>query len=169
MASKEGAGPGPQKRSIWQTLWALLRLRCPGCHKARLFRGWFTMNDPCPVCGIIFQREEGYFLGAMYVSYFIGCALLTGAYLLGTSLLPHWHAHAVLACLVLLYVPLTPIMFRYARAIWIYVDRWVFPGDVAATAYEKVRAREIAEKARRGPPGGGGPVGGNGRGQGRPG
>ena len=34
-----------------------------------MFRGVFAMNDPCPVCGLLFKREEGTFLGAMYVSY----------------------------------------------------------------------------------------------------
>src|SRR5436305_13601199 len=86
--------------SAWQALGALLRQRCPRCHKGRLFRGWFAMNDPCPVCGLIFQREEGYFLGAMYVSYLLGAVLLGAGYFVGTTLLPAWHEHAVLALLL---------------------------------------------------------------------
>ena len=27
------------------------------------------MHEYCPVCGLKFEREEGYFLGAMYISY----------------------------------------------------------------------------------------------------
>src|SRR5690242_14056243 len=52
-----------------RTLWAILRERCPRCRTGRIFRGVFAMNDPCPDCGLLFQREEGYFLGAMYISY----------------------------------------------------------------------------------------------------
>jgi hypothetical protein len=33
------------------------------------------MHEYCPVCGLKFEREEGYFLGAMYISY--GLALFT--------------------------------------------------------------------------------------------
>ena len=33
------------------------------------------MCDRCAVCGLKFQREEGYFLGAMYISF--GLALVT--------------------------------------------------------------------------------------------
>lgn len=29
------------------------------------------MFDNCPVCGLKFEREQGYFLGAMYVSYLV--------------------------------------------------------------------------------------------------
>jgi len=63
--------------SAWRQLGALARLRCPRCHKGRLFHGWFGMNDPCPVCGLILQREEGYFLGAMYVSYGLSVSFLS--------------------------------------------------------------------------------------------
>jgi len=27
------------------------------------------MNEHCPHCGLRFEREQGYFLGAMYISY----------------------------------------------------------------------------------------------------
>jgi hypothetical protein len=100
------------------------------------------MNDPCPVCGLIFQREEGYFLGAMYVSYLLGAVLLGAGYFLGTSLLPRWHDHVILVGLFLLYLPLTPAIFRYSRAAWIYFDRWVCPGDASAGAFEKSQAEK---------------------------
>jgi hypothetical protein len=29
------------------------------------------MNERCPYCGLKFEREQGYFLGAMYFSYCI--------------------------------------------------------------------------------------------------
>jgi len=147
----ECGAPG-EGASAWQYLWALARLRCPRCHTGRLFRGWFAMNDPCPVCGLIFQREEGYFLGAMYVSYLLGAVLLGAGYFLGTMLLTGWHDHAILAGLFVLYLPLTPVIFRYSRAVWIYIDRWVCPGDASATAYEKARARERERQAAQVPP-----------------
>jgi uncharacterized protein (DUF983 family) len=138
----------PQRRSFWRALGALLRLRCPRCYRGRMFHGAFGMNDPCPCCGLIFQREEGYFLGSMYVSYFLGTAFLGLGYFLGMSLL-NWNDLVLLAVLLVLYLPLTPLIFRYSRAIWIYIDRWVSPGNEAAGAYEKVKAREFARQRSR--------------------
>ena len=51
---------------------ARLRQRCPRCFRGRIFRGLFALNDPCPVYGELFRREEGTFLGPMYVSYGLG-------------------------------------------------------------------------------------------------
>src|SRR5579863_9376674 len=62
------------------TLSALLRQVCPRCRAARIFRrsiftGFPRMWGCCPNCGLKFEREQGYFLGAMYISY--GLALIT--------------------------------------------------------------------------------------------
>src|SRR5438477_4881886 len=97
-----------------QWVWALLRGRCPRCCQGQIFRGRFTMNDPCPVCGLIFQREEGYFLGAMYASYLLSSVLLTVAYFAGRWLLPEWDAGWIVGLVFLLYLPLVPAVFRYS-------------------------------------------------------
>src|SRR3989442_8573127 len=51
---------------------AILRQRCPVCLEGRMFRGVFTMNAACSACGHRFERETGFFQGAMYVSYALG-------------------------------------------------------------------------------------------------
>ncbi len=55
---------------------AILRQRCPVCCQGAMFRGRFAMNPTCPVCGHRFEREPGFFQGAMYVSYGLGTAYL---------------------------------------------------------------------------------------------
>jgi uncharacterized protein (DUF983 family) len=121
--------------------WAMLRARCPRCREGRIFRGSITMNDPCPVCGLIFQREEGYFLGAMYCSYVLSSVILGAFYFIGAAVLPEMSG-AVLALIVLIpYLPLVPAVFRYSRVLWIYFERAGSPVDDAAGAYEKARIR----------------------------
>lgn len=39
--------------------------RCPRCGQGGLFRRWFTLVPTCPRCGLRFEREEGYWVGAM--------------------------------------------------------------------------------------------------------
>ena len=76
---------------ILRRLWAVLSMRCPRCCRGKVFRGMFAMNDPCPVCGLIFQREEGYFLGAMYASYFMAIPVLALiAAVIHWLILPDW-------------------------------------------------------------------------------
>src|SRR5438552_2272733 len=69
-------------------LTALLRLRCPRCREGRLFRSTFEMADPCPVCGLLYEREPGYFMGALFCSYALALAIFLPAYLLLYLALP---------------------------------------------------------------------------------
>src|SRR2546427_2942302 len=68
-------------------LHAIIRQRCPVCFQGAMFRGRFEMSATCPVCGHRFEREPGFFQGAMYVSYGIGIvyigvlAILANAFL----------------------------------------------------------------------------------------
>jgi len=44
---------------------------CPNCGASRLFKEgtWFELNDGCPACGLKFEKDEGFFLGAMSLNY----------------------------------------------------------------------------------------------------
>ena len=48
---------------------AVLALRCPRCLRGRVWRSFLGMHERCPACGLVFEREPGYFTGAMVVSY----------------------------------------------------------------------------------------------------
>jgi uncharacterized protein (DUF983 family) len=120
-------------------LWAVVMQRCPRCCRGKMFRGSFAMNDPCPVCGLIFQREEGYFLGAMYVSYVIASVLLGAFFVLAWWLFPDWNPLLIVLAATVPYLPLTPAVFRYSRVVWVHFERWVCPGDLSATVYERSR------------------------------
>ncbi len=42
--------------------------RCAVCGGGKLFIRWFRMKERCPRCGYLFEREEGYFLGAYVIN-----------------------------------------------------------------------------------------------------
>ena len=113
------------------------RLRCPRCGRALLFRGWFTMDDPCPACGLRYEREQGYFVGAIYVNYALTTAVTLGTVLgldslVGLSLASQLGIGIALGALV----PL--VFFRYARSLWLAIDFLVSRADI--------------RRARRNPP-----------------
>ena len=41
---------------------------CPACGRAGVFRAPFKVRHHCPACGALFQREEGFFVGALMIN-----------------------------------------------------------------------------------------------------
>ncbi len=84
------------------------------------------MYERCAVCGLKFEREQGYFLGAMYISY--GLALVIIA-LLVTLLwaLTGWWITKDTIWAVVLFLPLAPPITLFARVLWIYLDQTIDP------------------------------------------
>jgi uncharacterized protein (DUF983 family) len=110
---------------------AIIHQRCPRCRAGHIFykplwRGPLSMNQRCPVCDLKFEREAGYFLGAMVLSYLlsIGPVLLLALIcwrLLGLSY------YAALLAAAIVYVPCVPLAARMARVLWIYLDQTMDP------------------------------------------
>jgi hypothetical protein len=84
------------------------------------------MYEHCPVCDLKFEREEGYFLGAMYISY--GMALCIIGFF--TFLLWSITRLTILSDVVwavALFVPLAPAVTLLARIVWMYLDQTIDP------------------------------------------
>ena len=58
-----------------------LMLRYPLCGRGRLFRRWLFLADHCPGCGLWFEREEGYFTGAMGINLVVAELLFVGGFI----------------------------------------------------------------------------------------
>ncbi len=100
---------------------AILRLRCPRCLQGKVWKGFVAMNTSCPVCGLVFEREPGYFTGAMVVSYAIAVPVL-GAIVIGLMTVGGLDAVAALIIGDLAYLALVPFIFRYSRVVWLHFD-----------------------------------------------
>jgi uncharacterized protein (DUF983 family) len=115
---------GRRRPGLARRLGAVLRQRCPKCLYGPVFTGIATMHERCPLCEHKFEREEGYFLGAMYASYFLSIPLLGLLTVLVHELLVpgwRWEFAVLFACLP--YLLLTPLVYRYARILWMHIDR----------------------------------------------
>jgi hypothetical protein len=99
---------------------AILLQRCPACREGRVFRGAVAMNERCPVCGHVFQEDEGFFLGAMYVSYPLSTLVLIAFYLLFGALFPGLGDTALILLSVPPFLLFVPAVFRYSRVIWMH-------------------------------------------------
>ncbi len=103
-----------------------LRLECPRCGGTRLFSGWFSMARECPLCGLRFERAQGYFVGAIYINYTATAVIMIAGYLL---LWRYTELSAVQQLMI--WVPfgvLFPLwFFRYSRSLWLALEYTVNP------------------------------------------
>lgn len=104
---------------------ALLRLRCPVCLQGKLFRSLFSMHERCPHCGVLYEREPGYYLNSMFIAYTVGFLVLVPS----AVLLAWWYVSVLTFTIVIAVETLAiwPIIFRYSRAIWVHLDQVLDP------------------------------------------
>ena len=84
------------------------------------------MNDRCSHCGLHFNREAGYFLGAMYISYALALGTIL-ALALGLWFFLRWSIQKTAIWAVILFLPLAPTLTLFSRVLWIYLDQAVDP------------------------------------------
>ena len=84
------------------------------------------MYERCAVCGLKFEREPGYFLGAMYISYGLALGTITGL-AVGLWAAAGWPLTKVVFWAVVLFLPLAPSLTLFSRVLWIYLDQGVDP------------------------------------------
>ncbi|MFV1962804.1 MAG: DUF983 domain-containing protein [Acidimicrobiia bacterium] len=61
-------------------VWRGLRRRCPRCG-GHAFESWFRMKDHCDRCGLRFEREEGYWVGAIMINTTVTFGTFVGLFL----------------------------------------------------------------------------------------
>lgn len=101
---------------------AFLR-RCPWCGGRGIFASWFELRPACPTCGYRFEREEGYWVGAMIVV--TGLIYAVFAFLmLGVIALTHpdvpWTPLLVGSLVLMVAVPV--LAYPLAKLLWVAVD-----------------------------------------------
>jgi uncharacterized protein (DUF983 family) len=107
---------------------AILTLRCPRCLEGKMWRTLLSMNTECAVCGLVFEREPGYYTGAMVVSYAI--AVPTFGLMVIALLIAGVDAPVALLVGGVIYLFLAVFIFRYSRVVWLHLD-WAIDPDHA--------------------------------------
>jgi uncharacterized protein (DUF983 family) len=114
--------------AIRSVLSAMVGKRCPRCRQGNMFiypaynlKKFDRMYEHCPVCGFRYEIELGFFWGAMYMSYGLSVGIVAlvgvGLYFLANDP-PIWVYLVAVTVITLL---LTPLMFRYARVLMLYL------------------------------------------------
>ena len=119
-------------KQFWTLLTRTLLLRCPRCGKGKLFRRWFTMYEHCPVCHLVYEREVGFYTGALAINLVIS-ELLVAAFIIPVAVWAAMNPGVPFFLVLLLASPLPvllPILFfRHSRALWISMNYWLDPPE----------------------------------------
>jgi uncharacterized protein (DUF983 family) len=98
-----------------------LRLKCPSCGETKLFESFLKVRQACDLCGMVFQQEQGYFIGAIYLNVGLTYFLILGTY--AVSLI-FWSTISNRAYVIMLaFAAVVPIaFFRWSRSLWLAVN-----------------------------------------------
>lgn len=99
--------------------------KCPRCLCGNVFvsnnpykLGGSKMHHSCEHCHLAYEREPGFFFGAMYVSYALMAAIFI-TWFVSDLLWLHMSPAILTACAAGTMLALFPIVFRWSRSIWI--------------------------------------------------
>ncbi|MFT6243836.1 MAG: hypothetical protein ACJA0U_000164 [Salibacteraceae bacterium] len=104
--------------------------KCPHCNEGQVFKlktgilKFPVMNDKCPNCDYKFEREPGYFIGAMYLSYGLAVAQGVAAFVLTALILPTLSIEWVITLVVGTIFIFAKKNYKWSRILYIHIFPW---------------------------------------------
>jgi hypothetical protein len=83
------------------------------------------LNKTCPNCGHRFEREEGFFIGAMIISYFISTLLALPVLLITVFKYEVEFVPALVVASAMMLIT-GPIIYRYSKLAWIHIEESLY-------------------------------------------
>jgi uncharacterized protein (DUF983 family) len=97
--------------------------RCPRCGSGKLFRKWFKMVPDCPRCGMHFEREEGYWTGAVAVNTIIVGAIFTIVFVTAMALtIPDIPWVTILMAIIPIMSVGPLLVYPFSKTLWLAID-----------------------------------------------
>ena len=110
-------------RTILLTLRRCLTLTCPACGKASIVGRPFNVNERCAACGVIFKREEGFFVGAIMANVVATEAAILLAYFVCLFLISN--EQTMLTILFIVGVTFPLVFYHHSWALWLGMDHLI--------------------------------------------
>ncbi len=104
-------------------LWRAVRRRCVVCGAPGIFEGWFTLRPRCPRCRFSFEREEGYWVGALIANIAAAEGLFALVFVGGivaTQPDVPWTALSIAGFVLMLTVPV--VFYPLSKTLWLWAD-----------------------------------------------
>jgi uncharacterized protein (DUF983 family) len=111
-------------RTILLTLGRCLKLRCPACGGASIVERPFYLKYRCNACGVVFKREEGFFVGAIMANVVATEVLILLVYLL-TLLLTNLDEQKMLTVLFVVGLTFPLAFYHHSWSLWLGLDHLI--------------------------------------------
>jgi uncharacterized protein (DUF983 family) len=98
--------------------------RCARCGSGKLFHHYLSMVPDCPRCGLHFEREQGYWAGALAINIISVGGLFAVSFLVAMILtVPDVPVPLMLAIFVPMMAFGPIVWYPFSKTIWVAVDR----------------------------------------------
>ena len=84
------------------------------------------MNAKCGYCGLVYEREQGYFIGAIYINVVATESLLLGTLLI-YGLITGTIGRTILIILIALAIVVPLVFYHHSRSLWLSLDHILNP------------------------------------------
>jgi uncharacterized protein (DUF983 family) len=99
------------------------RLKCPACGGASVFERPFRRKLACDACGVTFEREEGYFVGAIAINLVATEVVILSVYL-GSLALFGYDDRLILFVLLPLALLFPVAFYHFSWSAWLAFDNF---------------------------------------------
>jgi uncharacterized protein (DUF983 family) len=107
-------------------LYSILRRKCPQCNEGEFFishpynlKRIGDTHESCENCNLKYEREPGFYYGAMFVSYGLGVMVFVGLWALLNFAFVDVHVGWQIAFILVSIVLLGPYLYALSKIIWI--------------------------------------------------
>jgi uncharacterized protein (DUF983 family) len=111
-------------RTIIEIISRCLRLRCPACGRASIVNSPFHIRQECSSCGVSFNREEGFFVGAIMANVVTTELVILIAYLMALAV-GHEIDQLVIGVLLGLAVTFPLAFYHHSWSLWLGLDHLI--------------------------------------------
>ena len=122
-------------------------MHCPNCGQSGIFHRWLQMSGRCPRCGLYFEREEGYWTGAVAINTVV--TELIFAAVVAAVVITTWPSIPTVPLLVgglALNVIIPVIFYPISKTLWVATDLLFHPLEQSEQV-EVERLRHVRERA----------------------
>ncbi len=113
-----------ERRSAFSSI---LNCKCPQCREGKVFTQsnayhpkFGDTETTCNNCGLTYEMEQGFWYGAMYISYGIGVAMAVPIMVI-LSYFTELKIYEISFIVMLTLIFTMPLIFRYSRTVWLHI------------------------------------------------